>query len=420
MVAWIVAGLTASACAGSGGDAGDVGERRYSISEEGSWHIPAETIAIGETEFVPYTGAGPWVGEDGCGGGMLDGTVILRDYLQLYFPQIASIGGYSCRPIVGNASQMSVHATGRALDVMIPTVDGGLADNSAGDVIGNWLIENSEYIGMQYIIWDRWQWSAHQDAPKDSYYSGEHPHNDHLHVELTPEAAALNYPFFQNPLEPPSFISCGVVPAAGGTVDESDNCSGFFGPSDYWRVVDGAGQGGSLLWTDAYQGTEPSNWGRWGVDLEAGGSYKVEVYLEPEYAVFDKVRYEVLHAGVADAIVFDQGAADTAGWYSIGAFDFAAGGGQSVSIYDNSPDPVADGQHLMFDAMRLTPCSGGECDDSAPGDGGSDDAGGASGSDDGGMVVGGCAASGNGGGTFGLLFVLGVLLVVRRRGTMRG
>ncbi|HUS68572.1 MAG TPA: hypothetical protein VMZ28_28750, partial [Kofleriaceae bacterium] len=341
----IAVGLTAcalAACAGDGSDASDdgIGSQRYSIAEEGSWHIPPATIAIGEGEYVPYTGAGPWVGEDGCGGGLLEGSGILRDYLQLYFPQIDSIGGYSCRPIVGNASQMSVHATGRALDIMIPTVDGASADNSAGDPIGNWLIENSEFIGIQYIIWDRWQWSAHKDAPKDSYYSGEHPHNDHLHVELTPEAAALAYPFFQGPMDPPSFISCGVVPAAGGIVDEGDDCSGFFGPTDYWRVVDGQGQGGSLLWTDAYQGDTPSNWGRWGVDLETAGRYKVEVYLEPEFAVFDKVRYEVMHAGTADAILFDQGSADAAGWYSIGAYDFAAGGGQSVSLYDNTADPV--------------------------------------------------------------------------------
>lgn len=409
-------GLTACALAACAGDAIDedgIGSARYSVAEVGPWHIPPETIALGEQQYVSYTGAGPWVGESGCGGGMLEGTSILRDYLQLYFPQIDSIGGYSCRPIVGNSSQMSVHATGRALDIMIPTIDGS-ADNSAGDLIGNWLIENAEFIGIQYIIWDRWQWNASREAPKDREYTGEHPHHDHLHVELNPEAAALNFPFFQGPMDPPDFISCGVVPAAGGQIDEGDDCSGFFGPSDYWRVVDGAGQGGSLLWTDAYQGAEPSNWGRWGVDLEAAGRYKVEVYLEPAYAVFDKVRYEVLHAGVADAILFDQGSADVAGWYSIGAYDFAAGGGQSVSLYDNTADAVADGQHIMFDAMRLTPCEGAACDDTAPdtdGDGESDDVGAGDGdAAQGGSMVGGCAASGSGGGALGLLFALGLLL----------
>src|SRR5687768_1049390 len=230
----IAGGLTAlglAAC--TGGEAG-VGEARYAIAEPGPWHIPAETTAVGDTQYVEYTGAGPWVGEQGCGGGLLQGTSLLRDYITLYFPQAYSIGGYACRPIVGDSNSMSVHATGRALDVMIETV-GGEADNTAGDVIGNWLIEHSELIGIQMIIWDRWIWNASLDPPKDHDYTGQHPHHDHLHVELSVEAAALGTPFFQNPMEPPELASCGTIPAAGGIVDDSDTCAGFYGPAQYWR-----------------------------------------------------------------------------------------------------------------------------------------------------------------------------------------
>jgi MYXO-CTERM domain-containing protein len=394
----IASGLTAlvlSACSGEPG----VGEARYAIAEPGPWHIPAETTAIGDTQFVEYTGAGPWVGEQGCGGGLLQGTSLLRDYIMLYFSQAYSIGGYACRPIVGDSNSMSVHATGRALDVMIETV-GGEADNSAGDVIGNWLIEHSELIGIQMIIWDRWIWNASLDPPKDHDYTGQHPHHDHLHVELSVDAAALGTPFFQNSMEPPDLISCGTIPAAGGIIDDSDTCAGFYGPAQYWRSAE-VGHGGSLLWTNAFQGDDPSNWARWVIDVEAAGAYRAEVYLTPEYAVFDQVRYEIAHGGSTDAVVVDQGAVAEAGWYSLGSFDFAAGPGQHVSLYDNSAEPVADEQHIAFDALRLTPCAGGGCDD----EGG-----------EGSGLGGGCrAAPGGGSGPVAALLLLLALALRRRR-----
>ena len=389
----IAGGLTALALAACTGEP-DLGDARYAIAEPGPWHIPPATTAIGDTQYVTYTGAGPWVGESGCGGGLLEGSAVLRDYLALYFPQAWSIGGYSCRPIVGDPNNMSVHATGRALDVMIETVDGTNADNTAGDVIGNWLVEHSEFIGIQMIIWDRWIWNASLDPPKDHDYTGQHPHNDHLHVELSVEAAALGTPFFQGPMDPPDIASCGTIPAAGGVVDDSDSCAGFYGPPEFWRSAD-AGHGGSLLWTNAYQGDDPSNWARWILDIEQAGSYRAEVYLTPDFAVFDHVRYEVAHGGATDALVVDQGALTEEGWYQLGTFDFAAGPGQHVSLYDNSTEAVADEQHIAFDALRLTPCSGGGCDDS--------------GADEGGGVLGGCSAM-PGGSPPGALFVLALLL----------
>src|SRR5512136_2575460 len=86
----------------------------------GPWVIPPETLAIGDTQWVEYTGAGPWIGPEGCSGGLTPGAAIVSDYLLQYFPQVTSVGGYSCRSIVGNESMMSVHGTGRALDAMIP------------------------------------------------------------------------------------------------------------------------------------------------------------------------------------------------------------------------------------------------------------------------------------------------------------
>ena len=374
----------------------DIGQDQYSLAEPGPWHIPPETLAIGDQQFVPYTAAGS------CTGGLLEGSSILREYLYLYFPQAYSIGGYSCRGIVGNESVLSVHASGRALDIMIRTIDGE-ADNSAGDVIGNWLIEQAEVIGIQYIIWDRWRWSGSRD-PRDASYGGSHPHHDHLHVELSVDAANLITDFFHSPMQPPDILSCGTIAAEGGIIDDGELCAGFYGPTEYWRTADGVGYGGSMLWTNAFSGENPSNWGRWMLDMAEAGSYQVEVYLAPPYAVHQSTHYEVVHDGQVEVLTFDQSQATTESWYPLGTFDFAEGAAQSVSVFDNSAGEVADEQHIAFDAVRLTRCGAGGCQDSEPPDQPGRDS-----SD----VAGGCSTTG--GSSAGAGLALLTLVAVRRR-----
>jgi hypothetical protein len=80
-----------------------------------------------------------------------------------------------------------VHSEGRAIDLYVPTDGTGddSASNDLGDPIANWLAENAEYIGMSYVIWDQASWGAHRDGDKHQSYGGSHPHNDHLHIEVT-------------------------------------------------------------------------------------------------------------------------------------------------------------------------------------------------------------------------------------------
>ncbi len=358
----ILCALGAGACV-NGEDVGSASAT--AIAVPGPWQLPDDVRAAGDEQFVEFTGAGPWRGEEGCGGGLLDGTGLLRDYLYQHFPQSWEIGGYSCRPIVGDPNSMSVHATGRALDIMVYPVghpDGSEADNEMGDPIANWLVVNAEHIGVQQIIWDRWLWRA-EDAPgeKDRAYTGEHPHNDHLHVELSVEAADLGTPFFQTEQGPPELPSCGRLPAEGGIIDDLDRCAEFFGPPQYWRAVDGSGHGGALLWTDSFEADAPSNWARWSLDLAAAGRYRVEYHAVADYAVAPRVRYEIHHGDATEVVWIDQGSAE--GWVSLGEFEFAAGGYQYVAVFDNVDGPVAEGQHIVFDALRLVPCAGeGQCD----------------------------------------------------------
>ena len=191
----LLATVAATGCVTLGED--DVAWQRQGLAHPGPWDIPTETALIGDTQYVEYTGAGPWIGEAGCSGSFTDGAEIVRDFLYEHFPQVTHIGGYSCRQNTGNTSQTSVHGSGRALDVMVPTVGNDEADNDLGDPIGNFLVENAELIGIQYIIWDQWTWGAHRSAGnKESSYGGPSPHTDHLHVEVSLENSTLTTDWF--------------------------------------------------------------------------------------------------------------------------------------------------------------------------------------------------------------------------------
>lgn len=161
----------------------------------GRWSLPAAVRSAGDRQRVGYTGAPAWNRGRNCTGRLLPGTNELGNHLVRQFAGARYFQGYACRQI-GGSSSMSVHGTGRALDVFIP-LDRGQADNDKGDPVANWLVQNAQHIGIQLIIWDRTIWTANRAAgTKDRSYGGEHPHHDHLHIELTPDGANRRTPFF--------------------------------------------------------------------------------------------------------------------------------------------------------------------------------------------------------------------------------
>lgn len=252
--AWIVAVSAmaiAPACSGvTSGDEG-VDTSGSALAVEGPWRPSAEARVIGADVRVSYDDAPVWTGTAGCGSGLKEGARRLGNSLRTRFPAISSIGGFACRRNAANSSKTSVHGTGRALDVFIPKT-GGSADNGKGDPVANWLIMNAEKIGVQLIIWDRTVW--HSDGRNDTRYTGPHPHDDHIHVEVTNEAAAMKTPFFENgettdpgPAEPeseseseetdppdteedpmlePEGSSSGSTSSSGGTSSGSTSSSG--------------------------------------------------------------------------------------------------------------------------------------------------------------------------------------------------
>src|SRR5688572_27597864 len=95
----------------------DLGVRIESAAEPGDWRLPSDVERIGNGMYVPYDDAGPWAGGANCTGGLTAGARYLANVLDHRFPGIRDIYGYACRMNTGDTSQMSVHGTGRALDV---------------------------------------------------------------------------------------------------------------------------------------------------------------------------------------------------------------------------------------------------------------------------------------------------------------
>jgi hypothetical protein len=160
------------------------------------WVVPEDVRRAGEAQTIAYDDAPPWE-ESGrnCAGRLSEGARVLRGYLLDNFPGIREIGGYNCRQNSASPNKLSVHGTGRALDIMLPTI-GGRANSTIGDPIANWLVVNASAIGVQYLIWNRVRWSGGRRREKFARYTGPNPHRDHIHVELTLDGAQRSTPWF--------------------------------------------------------------------------------------------------------------------------------------------------------------------------------------------------------------------------------
>jgi MYXO-CTERM domain-containing protein len=319
----------------------------------GRWEISSETEAIGNAQSVTYTGAPPYNGGANCAPGATAGALTFRDHMISYFPQISGVGIYNCR-LIGGSSSMSIHGMGRALDIHIPLA-GGEADNDLGDPVAQFLIENAEAIGIQAVIWDRSIWKSNRN-PRHYDYGGQHPHHDHLHVELSVGASVEGTSWFDAPFGP---VPCGSIPSASTILEDTHECFNVFGPAQYWRQ-EATGQGGSLYWTNAYNGTDASNWAQWRLNFDQPGFYEVEVYIDASFGVFDQTRYEVKASGVTTSVIVNQAA--SSGWKSLGTYEFSGDGNESVAVFDNYNFTVAADQHIVVDALKVSPVAPEACE----------------------------------------------------------
>ncbi len=357
----VVLSLLALAACGSGTD--DVEEfaeltaglsrSEHALAAPGSWTPAGDVVSVGDAQEVQYDGAPAYDDGANCSGDATPGARTLRDVLVNAYPDIDSVGIYNCRVIAGTNS-MSIHGVGRALDVMISPIDGE-ADNGAGDPIAAWLMTNAETLGLQGIIFDHTIWTTSR-APgaRVRPYTGENPHIDHLHVEINEQAAAQDLPWYSNPVGPGPAPDCEPLPAGGGVVDDGP-CQQHFGPSQFWRS-EAAGHGGQLYWTNAFEGDAPSNWARTTIKVEGGGSYDVEVFLDPAFAQFATTRYRVVSGDAEQVVVVDQAARslEREGWALLGTFDVPEEGLSVIVEDDTSTAPPAEAKRIVFDAVRIS------------------------------------------------------------------
>jgi murein DD-endopeptidase MepM/ murein hydrolase activator NlpD len=144
--------------------------------------------------------------------------------------------------------------------------------------------------------------------------------------------------------------TCEAIPPQGATVDEQGPCAQRWGSEQYWRFVDGAGQGGSYFWTNAFVNETPSNWARWNLNFEEAGNYAVEVHVVAPHNRAERIPYLIRHAGRDERIRVSQNGRE--GWLRLGVYGFAAGDDQKVELYDNSGEEGAN-LHVTYDALRV-------------------------------------------------------------------
>ena len=182
-----------------------VGSTRAEVAIPGPWVAPASTQAIAATQFVPVVDPPSVSPQGSCASSnpftcscthpactpAHPGTNELREYLLARFPGIRNSGTYCCRQNSNSLGNLSVHAIGRAIDLGVPQL-GGQADNTVGDEVANFLVENAEYIGIQRVIWDYSFWNGERGFGS----LGGNPHTDHLHIELSQAGAARETLFF--------------------------------------------------------------------------------------------------------------------------------------------------------------------------------------------------------------------------------
>ena len=170
-----------------------VGNKRERAACGARWNTMS---SVPSARNIAYSGA-----QSQCSGGAQSGAITLGNFIRDNFGTYMDLDVlgrgvqiYNCRTVRGGRSN-SVHGDGRAVDIFIPTLPGGVADNAKGDRIANWLVDNAAEIGIQYVIWDQSSFRGNRQ-PQSQCYTGSHPHNDHIHIELTWAAARSETPFF--------------------------------------------------------------------------------------------------------------------------------------------------------------------------------------------------------------------------------
>lgn len=146
------------------------------------WTPDATTRAAGERAAVPYRIAD--VSLLGQNDAPVPAIVALAAGLRTA-PGVTSVGMRRDSARLPGGLR-DPHVWGWAADAMIAS---GASRAANGDALANYLVRNAAMLGLQYVLWSHYEWSASGSGPRwESHAAGDH--QDHVHVELSPEARA--------------------------------------------------------------------------------------------------------------------------------------------------------------------------------------------------------------------------------------
>ena len=214
----------------------------------------------------------------------------------------------------------SNHQSGHALDL-----------NTSSSGVLNWLNRNGSRFGFRRTVpseaW-HWEWWGNE-----SDFAGPCGRN----TNVAPD-------------------SCDVV-HDGDVIDEDSSCVELGGPSQYLRsVTDQHADGGELVWTGATANSNASNYGQYWVRVPEAGRYKLEVWVNRNFATSQQAKYSVRHNGRTDLVTMNYTTAG--GWRSLGEFQFSGVDGERVRLDDNTGERSALARKLVFDGLRVTRMDG--------------------------------------------------------------
>lgn len=179
------------------------------MATSASWQPPPEVIARGNAARVREnqgSAIDPALMDPTNPGHLRAGAVVqmrpspavvaFRDWVVRNFPGFTSGGDRRSQSRSESTARRlwadgyyhrDVHEEARAIDFMLPAALHGGAE---GEALANWLLANAEAIGIQGIVWNRASWYPERSPRFRSPYTGESPHTDHVHAELSVEAAS--------------------------------------------------------------------------------------------------------------------------------------------------------------------------------------------------------------------------------------
>lgn len=135
-----------------------------------------------------------------CSGGPTAAINQVAVWLNYWWPA-TTVGIYNCRP-VGKTSTMSAHGLGRAVDLHYNANNPAERQRAEGLIStllatdqGGHAFSIARRIGVQQIIWNRSIWTSNQNFVKRAY-TGDNPHTDHVHIEISIGASQQHTSFF--------------------------------------------------------------------------------------------------------------------------------------------------------------------------------------------------------------------------------